>query len=174
MNDNATYYLNFPNEENNETNNNNTYLFYTIFESGEHRIQYHHDNVLSVEESNHLYNNILNNIYNDDIYNNDFEEILNQTFDNNTTTNLNNSQFINEMKENIKIEKFNSKNKEIKNNLCPIDYELLQEEEEICIFNNCNHCMRRNHIENYFKTFSKCPLCNTQIKKINQQDTLIL
>ena len=164
INDNTTYYLNFPNEETMERND--SYLFYTIFESGEYRIQYHHDNVLSIEESNILYNNILNNIYNDNIYNNNLEEILNQTFDNNTQTDVNSEKKINEMKENIKIEKYNLKNEKIKNNLCPIDYELLEEEEEICVFNNCNHCIRINHIENYFKYFSKCPLCNTQIKKI--------
>ena len=64
--------------------------------------------------------------------------IINRTFETDRIhTNQNDEYIINNMKQNIEFEKYDSNNVEIKNNLCPIDYEPFIENEDISIFKNC-------------------------------------
>lgn len=154
-NHNATYYLNFPNENANDDSNT---LFYTVFESNSHRIQYHHDNILSIEEGNSIYDHILNLLENE---NNDLESTLHSSFQNDDNyLRQNDAKQVELMKSVMVLNDYESLKSILKNDVCPIEYRKFDEEDEIYMFKSCNHGMSACHVDNYLKTFKKCPLCN--------------
>ena len=156
----ATYYMNFPNENANDDSNT---LFYTVFESGVHRIQYHHDNVLTREEGNSIYDHILNLLENE---NNDLESTLHASFQSDDNYHRENSmQEIESMKTAMIEEKYCVLSSILKNDVCPIEYQKFNAENNVCMFTTCNHGISASHIDNYLKTFKKCPLCNTPFVK---------
>ena len=54
-------------------------------------------------------------------------------------------------------------NKNIKNDICPILYSNFEENDNICIFNNCNHAIDRNTLEQFINNFDICPLCKCKL-----------
>lgn len=154
----TTFYMNFPNEEQTD----NSTLFYTLFENSNYRIQYNHDQLLSYDESEALYNHILSTVHTDE----HMQDFINSTLDNSESYHrLNNDETKqNKMKENIHIGPYReSKSLGLLNDTCPIMLEEFKYEDEVCIFINCNHGIHASQLDTYLHTFYKCPLCNAYI-----------
>lgn len=157
--DDVTFYMNFPNEDQEE----NSSLFYTIFETSRHRIQYNHDQLLSYSECEALYNHILNTMNTDD----NIEGFINDTLheSDSTYSRFNDESSIQKMKTNILYTSYaESRTMGLLNDTCPITYEEFKHDDEVCLFMHCKHGINSSQIDEYLLRFCRCPLCNRNIE----------
>ena len=153
---------------NNISDRNEANEYYSSFVYNDLNINFYHNILLNNENTDFIINNLLENLNNAEINNllDNLQDSIDNSFLESQQQNsayINNEKIIQNMNNNISEDKYINCKSKLKNNICPILLEEFSDNDEISIFELCNHAIFKDVKEKYLQTFIKCPLCNCKL-----------
>lgn len=148
----------------------NTYnanRYYSTFEYESLNIRFFHNEMLNLENVEGEIETVLNSINEREFQNilNEFQnnEMADDTLQNDDSRSNNSQEVIQKIYQNITQGEYVHHSSSLKNHTCPILLTDFEDDDIVSIFNKCSHAIHESMGEKYFKTFTKCPLCNHKL-----------
>uniref|UniRef100_A0AB39J6C2 RING-type domain-containing protein n=1 Tax=Florenciella sp. virus SA2 TaxID=3240092 RepID=A0AB39J6C2_9VIRU len=137
--------------------------YYSSFAYNDLDINFYHNTVLDENNASNIINHLLENLNNEEVnnlINNIYEESVELEQE---ATNENAEEIINIINNNMVDGIYEDYKSQIKNHSCPILLQDFNSKEKITIFKLCNHAISNITKDKFIKSFTKCPLCNSNL-----------